>query len=118
MKADQRKKQQKDLFEMLPQAIAKFKKNVIEPFFSIGSNGTDNESLPLRAEIYTEEQLDQHARTLARRHTLITKEPSEQLLKRLAENESILLEVHSNLTENVKQNNPSCDLIHLNLTKY
>ncbi len=104
MKADQRKKQQNDLFEMLPQAIAKFKKNVIEPFFSIGSNGTD-ESLPLRAEIYTEEQLDQHAKALAKRHTLITKEPSEQLLKRLAENESILLEVHSNLTENVKQNN-------------
>ena len=84
MKAAQRTKQQKDLFEMLPQAIAKFKKNVIEPFFSIGSNGTD-ESLPLRAEIYTEEQLDQHAKTLAKRHTLITKEPSEQLLKRLAE---------------------------------
>src|SRR5688500_7595718 len=104
MKADQRKKQQNDLFEMLPQAIAKFKKNVIEPFFSIGSNGTD-ESLPLRAEIFTEEQLDQHAKALARRHTLITREPSEQLLKRLAENESILLEVHSNLTENIKQNN-------------
>ena len=102
--ADQRKKQQPDLFEMLPQAIAKFKKNVIEPFFTIGGNGLD-ESLPLRAEIYTEEQLDQHALVLARRHTLITREPSEQLLKRLAENEGILLEVHSNLTENVKQNN-------------
>jgi cyclic beta-1,2-glucan synthetase len=104
MKADQRKKQQNDLFEMLPQAIAKFKKNLIEPFFSIGSNGTD-ESLPLRAEIFTEEQMDHHARTLAKRHTLITSDPSEQLLKRLAENESILLEVHSNLTDNVKQNN-------------
>ncbi len=104
MNATQRKKHQNDLFEMLPQAIAKFKKNVIEPFFTTASNGTD-ESLPLRAEIYTEEQLDQHAKTLARRHTLITKEPSEQLLKRLAENETILLEVHSNLTENVKQNN-------------
>ncbi len=104
MKADQRKKQQTDLFEMLPQAIAKFKKNVIEPFFTIGGSGTD-ESLPLRAEIYTEEQLDMHAHTLARRHTLITREPSEQLLKRLAENETILLEVHSNLTDNVKQNN-------------
>lgn len=102
--ADQRKKKQKDLFEMLPQAIAKFKKNVIEPFFTIGAVGTD-ESLPLRSEIYTEEQLDHHALTLAKRHTLITREPSEQLLKRLAENESILLEVHSILTENVKQNN-------------
>lgn len=104
MSADQRKKQQSDLFEMLPQAIAKFKKNVIEPFFTIGGNGTD-ESLPLRAEIYTEERLEQHAHSLARRHTLMTREPSEQLLKRLAENETILLEVHSNLTETVRQNN-------------
>ena len=103
MKAGRRKKQQSDLFEMLPQAIAKFKKNVIEPFFTIGGDGTD-ESLPLRAEIYTEEQLELHARNLANRHSLITREPSEQLLKRLAENESILLEVHSNLTEVVKQN--------------
>ncbi|MGZ8558483.1 MAG: cyclic beta 1-2 glucan synthetase, partial [Chitinophagaceae bacterium] len=101
MNATRRKKNQTDLFELLPQAIAKFKKNVIEPFFTSGSNGTD-ESLPLRSEIYTEEQLDQHAKALSRRHTLITKEPSEQLLKRLAENETILLEVHSNLTENIK----------------
>lgn len=104
MKADQRNKQQKDLFEMLPQAIASFKKNIIDPFFSIGNDGTD-ESLPLRAEIYTEEQFEQHAKSLAAKHTLITKEPSEQLLKRLAENESLLLEVHSNLTENIKQDN-------------
>ncbi len=104
MKADQRKRQKKDLFEMLPQAIHKFKKNMIEPFFSSGVNGThENILLPLRAEIYTEEQLDQHAKTLAGKHVLITTAPSEHLLKRLAENESILLEVHSNLTEKVKE---------------
>ncbi len=101
MKGDKGKKKSNDLFELLPHAISRFTKNVIEPFFSAGSTDPDK-SLPLRAEIYTEEQFEQHAKALAKRHTLITTEPSEQLLKRLAENESILLEVHSSLTENVK----------------
>ena len=53
MEANQRKNKQKDLFEMLPQAIAKFKKNIIEPFFS-GSNNMADDNLPLRSEIFTE----------------------------------------------------------------
>lgn len=104
MGVNKKKIQQKDLFKILPQAIAKFKKNVIEPFFT-GESAALNESLPLRSEIYTEEQSEQHAKILAQKHTLISKNPSEQLLKRLAENESILLEVHANLTENIKQSN-------------
>ena len=106
MKADQRKNRQKDLFEMLPQAISKFKKNIIEPFFTdTRINKNADESLPLRSEIFTEEQLEQHAKILAAKHTLTTQQPSEQLLKRLDENESILLEVHSIVTETVKENN-------------
>ncbi|HTD94870.1 MAG TPA: glucoamylase family protein, partial [Chitinophagaceae bacterium] len=105
MKEDRRKSQSKDLFEILPQAIVQFKKNIIDPFFTDLRNKNSDESLPLRAEIFTEEQLEQHAKILARRHTLISKQPSEQLLKRLAENEGILLEVHSVLTDAVKQNN-------------
>ena len=103
MATKQRKNKQKDIFEMLPDAISRVKKNLIEPFFSSGNSNGKEDSLPLRAEIFTVEQLDHHARTLAKRHVLISKEPSEQLLKRLAENENILLEVHSILTENVKQ---------------
>ena len=102
MQTKQRKNKQKDIFEMLPDAISRVKKNLIEPFFSSGNNEAED-SMPLRAEIFTEEQLDHHARALAKRHILISKEPSEQLLKRLAENENILLEVHSILTENVKK---------------
>lgn len=104
MKDERRQNEQTDLFELLPQAITRFKKNVIDPFFTSSGNGDDDKRLPLRSEIFTEEQSEQHAKALAARHTLITGQPSERLLKRLAENEEILLEVHSNLTEILKRN--------------
>ncbi|MES1223718.1 MAG: hypothetical protein ABUT20_49945, partial [Bacteroidota bacterium] len=72
MNGDKRKKEHTDLFEMLPQAIARFKKNVIEPFFTSPSDINADKSLPLRAEVFTEEQLEQHAKALSDRHTLIT----------------------------------------------
>src|SRR4051812_43052359 len=100
MKADQRKSGPKEIFEMLPQAITSLKKNIIEPIF--GDNWNTRyaaERPPLRSELFTEEQLENHAKALAAKHTLISGHPSEQLLKRLAENEKILLEVHGLLTE-------------------
>ncbi len=106
MKADQRKNMPKEIFEMLPQAIASFKRNIIEPIF--GDNWNEkyaDERPPLRSELFTEEQLEHHARGLAAKHILISEHPSEQLLKRLAENEKILLEVHALLTDAVKENN-------------
>ena len=105
MMSKQRKNQQTDLFEMLPQAIAALKKNIIEPIF--GENRSDkyaNKRPPLRSELFTELQLEQHASAISRKHQLILGHPSEQLLKRLAENENILLEVHAALTEAVKNN--------------
>ena len=58
----------------------------------------------MRSELFTEEQLEKYAIALAEKHTLLSKNPSENLLKRLDENEKILLEVHENLTEAVKSN--------------
>jgi cyclic beta-1,2-glucan synthetase len=103
--SNQRKNPSTDLFEMLPQAIAALRKNIIEPIF--GDSRYDkyaNERPPLRSELFTEQQLEQHAIAISRKHQLITSHPSEQLLKRLAENEHILLEVHAALTEAVKTN--------------
>lgn len=105
MKVTQRKEKDSGVFEMLPQAISALKKNILDPFSGDASNGkTTDERLPLRAEIFTEEQLEEAATSLAAKHTLILRDQSEQLLKRLASNEAILLEVHELLTDTVKKN--------------
>ena len=50
---------------------------------------------PLRSELFSTEQMEQYGKTLAGLHILGPKvDPDQQLLSRLAENETILLEVH------------------------
>ncbi len=98
----QKKNKGKGVLKILPEAIASLKKNLIEPVF--GDNADGEEKPPLRSELFTEEQLDKYAVSLAERHSLLAKTPSENLLKRLDENEKILLEVYENLTEAVKSN--------------
>jgi len=101
------KNQQTDLFGVLPNAIASIKKNLLTPFFVAGdlTRKYANEKPPLRAELFTAEQMRQYAKTLAKNHALSDEGASEQLLKRMAENETVLLEVHSLLTDSIKQNN-------------
>src|SRR4030095_8700888 len=106
MRMRQRKNQQKDIFEMLPQAIASIKKNILNPFFPDNpARKYANEKPPLRGELFSAEQNEQYAKVLAKNHALISDSLSEQLLRRLAENEDILLKVHKILTESVKENN-------------
>ena len=100
----QKKNKAKGVLKILPGAIASLKKNLLEPVFGDSTNDNGEEKPPLRSELFTEEQLDKYAISLAERHTLFSKTPSENLLKRLDENERILLEVHENLTEAVKSN--------------
>ena len=64
----------------------------------------DDEKAPIRSELFSLEQLETYAGSLAKTHQLTIEKPSEQLLKRLAENEEILLEVHNLLTASVKEN--------------
>ncbi len=91
------------IFELLPQAIAAFKKSMIDPFLN-DKNKYENERPPLRSELFTEEQLKLHAKAISKKHKLISGQPSEQLLKRLAENEKILLEVYAMLTVVLSRN--------------
>lgn len=99
-----KKKTDQDIFEILPQAIASFRKNMIQPFLGENKEKYADERPPLRAELFTEEQLKLHAKSLSQKHELISDRPSEQLLKRLAENERILVEVHEKLTGVVSRN--------------
>ena len=46
--------------------------------------------LPLRAELFSSDQMEQHGSTLAGQHKLSTEFPPDQLLSRLADNEGVL----------------------------
>ncbi|HOZ77294.1 MAG TPA: glucoamylase family protein [Ferruginibacter sp.] len=94
-----------DIFEILPQALASLKKNILIPFFGFSRIPEyASEKAPFRAELYTEEQLALYAKTLAKNHAVVKERLAEHLLKRLAQNEDILMDVHGMLTQSVKQN--------------
>ena len=59
---------------------------------------------PLRSELFSADQMEQHGKRLAAVHKLMQKRPRDQLLKRLAANEAILIGVCGQLTEAVKAN--------------
>ncbi len=95
-----------DIFSgVLAQSIINLKKTILTPIFGASlTTKYGNEKSPFRSELFTIEQMELYAQKLARKHKLTEGHPSEQLLKRLSENEQILLEVHQLLTENVKAN--------------
>jgi len=59
---------------------------------------------PLRSELFSADQMEQHGKTLAGLHTLSPGHGPDQLLTRLAENEGVLIGVHNLLAEAVKAN--------------
>ena len=59
---------------------------------------------PLRAELFSADQMEHHGKTLAGSHTISPGRAPDQLLTRLRENEDLLLGVHNLLTEAVKAN--------------
>ncbi|MEJ6980869.1 glucoamylase family protein [Pedobacter sp. P351] len=61
----------------------------------------DNDE-PFRSELYSSGQMDSHAKVIARSHKLLKKNSSDQLLKRLEENENTLLEVRNLLVESIR----------------
>jgi cyclic beta-1,2-glucan synthetase len=61
-----------------------------------------SERPPFRSELFSNEQMEQHAQHLATTHQLSAKDSPELLLKRLAENETILFEVTNLLHDAVR----------------
>ncbi len=61
------------------------------------------ENPPLRAELYSMEQMEHHAQQLAIHHSVTFNQSTEQLLKRLSENERVLFHVNELLLTVVKE---------------
>ena len=59
---------------------------------------------PLRAEIFSADQMEKHGRALARAHRLTPQRGPDQLLPRLAANEAVLVDACGLLTSAVQAN--------------
>ncbi len=57
---------------------------------------------PLRSELFSADQMEEHGKTLAASHKLSDEESSSRLLRRLAENEDVLVGVYGLLTTALK----------------
>ena len=68
---------------------------------SLGSGAADDQT-PLRAELFSVEQMEQHGKALAGIHVLSTSRPRTRLLERLDENERVLIETFDMLTAAVR----------------
>lgn len=58
---------------------------------------------PLRAELFSTEQMEQHAQQLAAYHTVVVGQSAELLLNQLSDNEKILFQVNELLQKSVKE---------------
>jgi cyclic beta-1,2-glucan synthetase len=81
--------------------------SVNQYFQTDGVRDTDTaEKSPLRAEIFSLDQMEQLARQIARDHAISYEDSSEQLLKRLADNEELIVRVTGLLQNAVQQKTP------------
>ena len=65
---------------------------------------TEGEEQPLRAELFSVDQLAQHAAKLAASHTLADRRGVDRLIPRLDQNEQILVQTHHLVTAAVARN--------------
>jgi cyclic beta-1,2-glucan synthetase len=77
----------------------------LKPIFQKDSFSHEDvkEKPPLRSELFTTEQLEQHAQQLANAHHITHEQLPEQLLKRLSDNEDILFNTIKLLQQNIKE---------------
>jgi len=85
------------VFRSLLQLLALFRRNGWMSEYA-------SEEPPLRLDLLSADQMEQHGRTLAGTHRLSPGRAPDQLLARLAENEGVLIKVRDLLTTAVKEN--------------
>ena len=85
------------IFRSLLRLLALFRRNRRRPEYA-------SEEPPLRAELFSADQMERHGKTLAGSHRLSSRRAPDQLLARLAENERVLLDACNLLTATVKAN--------------
>src|SRR5690606_36224681 len=66
------------------------------------SLGNSPNEEPFRSELYNSDQMESHAKVVAKSHTLLKERTSDKLLKRLGENVKILIEVRNLLVESIR----------------
>jgi len=66
------------------------------------SIGNSQNEEPFRSDLYNSDQMDIHAKVVARSHKLLKGHSSDKLLKRLGDNEKILMEVRNLLVESIR----------------
>lgn len=66
------------------------------------SIGNSRNEEPFRSELYNSDQMEIHAKVVARSHKLLKGKSSDKLLKRLGNNEKILLDVRNLLVESIR----------------
>ena len=72
-------------------------------YFTFGDTLKDYAAdAPLRSELFNSDQMEKQGRTVAASHQLAEGKAPDQLLKRLAENEKVLLEVRNLLSDTLK----------------
>src|SRR3981081_4290771 len=81
--------------------------NTIREILKIGAhrngfakNSAGNEQ-PLRSELFSVDQMEQHGKTLAKSHTVSASRAASSLFARLADNESVLIDTRDLLGEAV-----------------
>ncbi|MBG9990336.1 GH36-type glycosyl hydrolase domain-containing protein [Pseudoalteromonas sp. NZS37] len=80
--------------------------NILSPFFPWLKSAPQKEQIPIRSELLSAEQMEKHAKSLAKSHILDAKNTQDQLLERLDENEKVLIKANSLLTIAVKAKQP------------
>ncbi len=87
-------------------ALAIFRKAI--RYFSSNGSGTaprsESDERPLRAELFSADQMEEHGRALAAAHRLTPNRGADRLLPRLAANEAVLLDAVDLLTAAARAN--------------